>query len=338
MTVSTRSTMKSRMPLALVGVVGLAATGAAFGQAGGAGASGTPAAVAAAGTPALGATAPSIQSERSTLLKLSRRMSLKVDKARLEDVMKFIQEVTQAEIEVLWTSENTQGLERDREITLSVANQPALYVLEQVLDKAKSDFRENSWQMAAGGALQVGPKDLLNQYKRVEIYDINDLLFVIPTFSDVPQIDLNNVLQQASSGGGGGGQSPFTGAGNNNSPLNDQPTKDQRARPIIELLTQTIETNQWVDNGGEGGSIRFYNGTLIINAPDYMHRQIVGYPYWPSTTVRRLAGGGRYVTLSMDAGVARPLKITNFPVTATAGGGTTTGGGGQPAPTTPGRP
>lgn len=298
-------------------------------------------------TPTAPATQPapiaSVQPERATLLKLSRRMSLKVDKVRLEDVMKFIQEVTQAEIEVFWTSENTQGLEKDREITLSIANQPALYVLEQVLDKAKSDFRENSWQMGSGGTLQVGPKDLLNQYKRVEIYDINDLLFVIPTFSDVPQIDLNNVLQQASSGGGGGGgQSPFTGVGGaGTSPLADQPTKDQRARPIIDLLTQTIETNQWVDNGGEGGSIRYYNGTLIVNAPDYMHRQIVGYPYWPSTTVRRLAGGGRYVTLSMDAGVARPQRITNFPITATAGGGTT--GGGQPAPApapspTPGRP
>gem|GEM_PF-816818 len=268
----------------------------------------------------------------------SRIPSIDLNENRFEDAVKFLTQVTQLSFDPDWEALAGVGVEKDTLVTLKLTNATVKTVLDRLTQKVSRDqFARAGWAVNEG-VLVVSSDEALRRNRTLVIYNIQDLLFEIPNYPDVPQIDLNNVLQQASSGGGGGGQSPFTGAGNNNSPLNDQPTKDQRARPIIELLTQTIETNQWVDNGGEGGSIRFYNGTLIINAPDYMHRQIVGYPYWPSTTVRRLAGGGRYVTLSMDAGVARPLKITNFPVTATAGGGTTTGGGGQPAPTTPGRP
>lgn len=264
----------------------------------------------------------SIRPERSALQKMSRRMTLKADKTRLEDVLKFIQEFTKAEIDVYWTTDQVQGLEKDREITLNISNQPALYVLEQVLDRAKNGFSENTWQMSSSGQIEVGPKDILNKSKRLEIYDINDLLFVLPRYDDVPQIDLNNVLQQSQGGGGGGGQSPFTNVNTTNN-LN-LPTKEQRAREIIDLITQTVETTQWVDNGGEGGSVRYFNGTLLINAPDYMHRQINGYPYWPSTTSKKLADGRRYVTLNMDTGLGKVDRITNVPQTAAVPG--------QPAP------
>jgi hypothetical protein len=266
--------------------------------------------------------------ERATLNRMARRISLKVEKTRLEDVMRFIQESTQADMEILWTTDSQQGLDKDREITLNVANQPALYILEQVLDKAKTDFNENSWQMTPSGAIQVGPKDLLNKSKRLEIYDVQDLLFQIPNYPDVPQIDLNNVLQQ-SQGGGGGGQSPFTNV--NNTPA-QAPDREARLRAILDLLQQTIEPNQWVDNGGEGGTIRPFNGTLIINAPDYMHRQINGYAYWPATTTRRLASGKRYVGLSMDVATATPGTFATSPVPAVVPG---TGGGGAPTPPPP---
>ncbi|MGH2886963.1 MAG: hypothetical protein ACRDPA_30445, partial [Solirubrobacteraceae bacterium] len=211
----------------------------------------------------------------------------------------------------------------------------ALYILEAVLEKARNDFAENSLQMTAQGSIQIGPKDALNKYKRVVIYDINDLLLIIPRYTDVPQIDLNSVLQ--SNQGGGGGQSPFNNANNNNSPLDNQMVRDDRAKKIMDLITSLVEQPQWTDHGGEGASMHLFNGTLIINAPDYIHRQINGYPYWPSTTTRVASRGGkpaRYVTLNMDTGISTIRQIRNVPVTATVGGGGGggTGGGGPPGP------
>lgn len=48
--------------------------------------------------------------------------------------------------------------------------------------------------------------------------------------------------------------------------------------------------------GGNWATIRFYQGTLIINAPDFVHRQIGGYPY-PTAPIRTSRiPGRRYVT------------------------------------------
>jgi hypothetical protein len=163
----------------------------------------------------------------------------------------------------------------------------------------------------------------------VAIYDIHDLLMTIPRYTEVPAIDLNNVLQ--SNQGGGGGQSPFRDADNNKGPLDNQPELEERAKKIQDLITQLVEPSQWQDNGGEGASMHYFNGTLIVNAPDYIHRQINGYPYWPAGTKQIAAKGGhgRYVTLNLDPGSSTIDKVRQVPVTAvTGGGGTTSSGGG----------
>jgi hypothetical protein len=277
-----------------------------------------------------------VNPERATLLRLNRRITLKVEDTRLEDVVKFIQDVTQADIEPLWTTDNSSGtgLDKEKKITLNIQNQAALYVIEAVLEKARTDFAENSWQMTNTGSIQIGPKDLLNKTKRVAIYDINDLLMVIPRYADVPSIDLANVLQ--SNQGGGGGQNPFNNSNSQNNPLDTQPSREDRAKKIQDLLIQLVEPTQWQDNGGEGASMHYFNGTLIVNAADYIHRQLNGYSYWPSGTKQIASKGStrRYVTLNMDPSMGTIDKIRNVPVTAVTGGGG--GSGGAPGAGTPG--
>ncbi len=60
----------------------------------------------------------------------------------------------------------------------------------------------NTWQLTDYGSLQVGPRSRLNAFKRVEMYDINDLLLEIPDAPNAPEFDLNTVFQ--ATGGSGG--------------------------------------------------------------------------------------------------------------------------------------
>jgi hypothetical protein len=112
----------------------------------------------------------------------------------------------------------------------------------------------------------------------------------------------------------------------------------------MQIITQLVEPDQWVDNGGSGGTIRYYNGTLIVNAPDYMHRGIDGYPYWPSNaTTSSVANGRRYVSLTTDAGLARVIGFDQHAITAVVGGRLVSsapppGGGGSKAPAPPPAP
>lgn len=239
--------------------------------------------------------------QRDTILRLSRPVTLDLRDQRLQDVITFVQELTGADITPYYADDaNPDGLDPDQLVTLSVTNASALTLIERLLEKAVPAFGQpgdNTWQLTESGSLEIGPKERLNQRRRVELYDINDLLFVIPDFTDAPDFDLNSVLQS----GGGGGQSPFQDTGDD-SAFEDIRPAEERAQDIIDLITSLIETEQWLDNGGDAASIRYFQGSLIVNAPDYVHRGINGYPWWPTRyTTAATVRDRRYVTLNTDA-------------------------------------
>lgn len=256
---------------------------------------------------------------RDTLMKLTRPITVNVTDNRLEDVLNFVKDFSGAPLEPAWLEDaNPEGLDKDKLVTINVTNVSVLTMLERVLAlAADGDVNENSWQLSPTGECQLGPKARLNKSRRVEIYDINDLLMEIPDYAEVPLIDLQSVLQ--STQGGGGGRSPFQ---------NDQAQQDARtglraekANEIVDIITEIVEPDQWITTGGTGGSIRVFQGTLIVNAPDYMHRQLNGYQFWP----RRLtgfgsAGGRRYVSLGTDNGISTIDGIANQEVSAVVGG------------------
>ncbi len=306
--------------LTLALVAGLAIVPASLGQSSPSGAGATTGAGSAAPIRSTG------DARRDTLLRMTnKRMSLEVTEARLEDVLTFIKETTQADLEFVWQGDgDAAGLDKERKITLNVKNRSALSILETVLDKAKTDLGSaNTWQMTPHGSMQVGPKEALNQDRRLETYDINDLLSIIPTYADVPEIDLNSVLQQSQ--GGGGGQSPFREEGSQREPLR---SREDRAKDIMDIIIANVEPDQWADNGGDAATIRHYNGTLIVNAPDYVHRQVAGYPYWPSYTTRTASNGRRYLTLNADTGAAKIDGFGSEEASAVVGGRPVSSGGG----------
>lgn len=284
--------------------------------------------------------------KRDTLVRLTRPVTVDLVDKRLEDVIDYIRSSTDAELEPLWVDDkHTEGLDKETLVTVSVKNQTFLSLIERVLERSKSDLGgENSWQMSDSGAMQLGPKERLNAYKRIEVYDINDLITELPEYTEVPRIDLQQALQAAQGGGGGGGQSPFRETGNDDQQRRGR-ERQERANELITLLTGIVEPEQWVDSGGTGGSMRLFQGALLVNAPDYMHRGLNGYPYWPArSTDTSMANGRRYVTLNGDTGLAKVLGFGQQPVSAVVGGevirsnSPPPGGGGQTARPDPAKP
>jgi hypothetical protein len=267
--------------------------------------------------------------QRETLSRLMKRISVDFQDKRLDDVISFIRDYTGAEIEPMWTDERyTDGLDREAIVSLRVNNVSTLTLLERLMEQSRTDFGgENGWQMSSSGAIQIGPKSRLNRYKRIEIYDINDLIVEIPDYRDVPRIDLQQALQASQQGGGGGGQGPFTET-QAETAADRARNRQERATEVMELLRTLVEMEQWVENGGEGGSMRYWQGGIIVNAPDYMHRGINGYPYWPAEhTQARTVDGRRYVSLTGDTGISKVTGFGQAPVSAVVGGEVISSGG-----------
>lgn len=239
--------------------------------------------------------------QAETLGRMMKTVSVEYNQVPLESVMKNLVDVTGAPMDIGWRDDrNLNGLDKEALINFKAENQTALTILERALAQAQVDgtLGGNSWQLSEEGTLEVGTKEYLNRSRRIEIYDISDLLLVVRDYSDVPQFDLNSSLQAASSGGGGGGgQSPFSG-GNQNQNNQQGPTEQERADEVIRLVTELIEPDQWTANGGSAANIRYYKQQLIVTAPDYVHRQLAGYPFVPAASMRIEKGpdGKRIVT------------------------------------------
>jgi hypothetical protein len=220
--------------------------------------------------------------------RLWKPLTVDIKESSLASVMEFFTQATGVALDVMWIDgKNNVGLAKESQITLKADRVPAVTLLERILEKAASDAATssgtggNTWQLSEEGVLEVGPKERLNSRKRTEMYDINDLLVEIHDFNGAPTFDLSQTTQD----GAGSSQSPFQGGGNTG---NNQTGKslEERGQELIKIVTDTVESEQWQDNGGNGASIKFWRGSLIINAPEYVHRQIDGDGKGASTTLK----------------------------------------------------
>lgn len=220
--------------------------------------------------------------KRDLLMKLSKPITLDVEDQPIADLFQFLSDVTEAEIEPIYINDDisVDGIDPETEITIKVTEVPALIVLERLLQRAQRSEgtgQEYTWQFSEFDSIECGPKSELNRNQRVELYDVSDLLYLVPDFDNAPDFDLQSAVQ-AAGGGGGGGQSPFSSGSQDVDPVNVA----DRAQALEDLITTTVEPDQWAALGGDGGAITFYNRSFIITAPDYIHRQIAGYDFWPA--------------------------------------------------------
>jgi len=232
------------------------------------------------------------QLERATMIQLLKPVTVELTDQRLEDVITYLSGVTGADIQAHWMDDtHAIGLDPDQPINLKARNASALSIIERALEQAATSFGEPgsaTWQFTRYGSFEIGPKERLNAHRRVELYDINDLLMEIPDFAEAPTFDLNSVLQSSGGRGGGGGRSPFSGG--NQDDQRERIPRTELADNIINIITDIVETEQWELNGGDGATIRFYDGHLLVNGPDYVHRGLNGYSWWPKRLSLRAHG------------------------------------------------
>lgn len=237
-----------------------------------------------------------------TLVRLSEPITIDRLDNRVADVMDMIAERTGADLDVMYLDDrHDEGFEPGWTVTMTVGKLSALELIERIVTRANSELDPITafeWQLTEQGTMQVGPKARLNGTRRTVVYDIHDLLFEIPSFDNAPEFDLSSALQSGSSGGSTG--SPFTSTGGQDP---DRKSKDERAEELIELIQATIEPDQWEALGGTAARLSYIPEQLIVTAPDYIHRKIAGYRFWPRRLqVARLSEGRR----EMDILPARP--------------------------------
>lgn len=224
-------------------------------------------------TDAPAAAKPTISPRARALAALETPITLTFTDARLDHALAAIAKAAGLELDAMWTTDTAPGLDRDTTITRPTATKSARAWIESLLESATSSDASATdlptWQLTDDGRVQVGPRARLNTSRRLVIYPIRDLVHIRYDFTQAPEIDLQAALQQ----GQGSGGTLFNNT-TSEDPRLEAPTLDDRAEEILALIQDTIETDQWQEHGGTAAHAHTYRDTLIIVAPDYIHRQI----------------------------------------------------------------
>jgi len=228
--------------------------------------------------------------------RLHTNITVEFTDNRLEDVMTFIRDYAGVDLEPMWQTERQSGLDKDAEITLSVKDVSVLALVERVLERTSDEFDQSTWQFSRTGALEMGPKSRLNRKAYLKVYDINDLIFEIPDFPEIPTLDLDTILSQSQQGGGGGGGSIFE-----EEDVSDREglTREERIQRLEDLIVTSVEPEQWQRAAGDGATIQTYENNFLIRAPAYIHRKLIAPRFMRSTPTppqppdRRGSDGGQ---------------------------------------------
>jgi type II secretory pathway component GspD/PulD (secretin) len=218
--------------------------------------------------------ADSEENRRALAVLETKRIPVAFNDTPLSNIVGFLSQVTNLNVDVDWQSLETAGIDREAPITLNLTNVPVKTVLDRVIEKVSGSDPLNgaAWSIN-DGVLTIASREVINKNKVLVIYDIRDLLIEVPDYPNAPELDLQNVLQQAGQGGGGGGQSPFNDEDEDQEPGR---TLQERTDELINIITTNVDSQGWQENGGDVGFIQQLQGSLIITNTPANHRAVHG--------------------------------------------------------------
>ncbi len=218
----------------------------------------------------------------STLRMLNMRIPEVVFQDQpFESVMEWVQDFTQANVQVRWQILEDNGIERDKAITLKVKNLRLSQVMWMIMNEAGGTDVKLAYR-AAGNLIIFSTEEDLAKEMVVKVYDVSDLMVEVPRFDGESRLDPGQALQQqgqGGSGGGGGGGGLFGNSGGQNDEYGQNENNNGRQagmQELIDLITGTIEPDSWAANAGTG-TIQPFRNMLVVRNTLLVHQRLGGW-------------------------------------------------------------
>jgi len=222
--------------------------------------------------------APAVRGQRSNLvLWVLRKQVDSVDfqDATFEEVLDWVRDQGALNVVVQWRALAAEGISPDIMVTLKLENATVSDVLNEAMDQL-SEVGSLRYR-GVGNTLKISTKSDFERKLEVRVYDVTDILVLIPNFYGSPEMD----IQQQSSGSGqqSGSQQLFTGGRSSRDESEQRRTGLDESVPglgtIRNLIEDTIEPDTWDTYGGKS-HISPFNRSLVIRAPIEIHEMIAG--------------------------------------------------------------
>jgi len=193
-----------------------------------------------------------------------------VQEVPLDRVLEWISDFTSLNVVVRWQVLEDVGIERDQPITIQVHNLRLSQVLWLILCEAGGPDVRLAYRVDPG-LLIISSEEDLERDMLVRVYDVSDLLLQIPRFPGAPQID----LAQAHASGDRSAFARPGGGGREGEDRGGRARQDDIER-LIELITEVVEPDSWVRNGGRG-TIDGWGNLLVVRSSIRVQQALGGY-------------------------------------------------------------
>jgi len=190
-----------------------------------------------------------------------------------EQVIERLADAHRLNVTVNWNDLATANVERTIPIDLSLPNEIALKkALSEVLGQAGGGTVDLGFDVA-DGVITIATRRFLDQHTYGAVYDINDLLMEIPNFTDAPHTDLAEQMRQLRRETAIADRPWQYGDDDDDEPEYDS-DHHSRVREIVDLIQSSIAPESWRELGGSVGSIKEFNGQLVVTQNSAVHGQI----------------------------------------------------------------
>ena len=193
------------------------------------------------------------------------------------DALDFMRDVSGANITVNWKAVEATGVTRDSQVNMHLNNVKMRKALDMLLTEVSGG--DTLTYVVDQGVIEITTRELADKMLVTRVYPVDDLIMVIPDFTDAPAFNLEAAQNGGGSGGGQGGQAQaantlLAGGGTPTTP-EQMKTKAERAQELVDLIEAVVFPDIWKENGGTS-SVRFYNGMLVVTAPKTVQESIGG--------------------------------------------------------------
>ncbi len=181
-------------------------------------------------------------------------------------------QVTRIPLVIDWEAMRTAGVDPDTRIDINLHHIPAGTVLALLIKRISTEETPVMYEVTPW-YIEVLTKAQADKRVVMRTYDIRSLMMEIPNFRPDANFDLNEALSNTNETGSGSNRKLF---GDNQATVTVvRKTDKERGEEIAATIRETIEPDIWEElKPGAPGSIRYFQGRLIVRAPLYVHRQI----------------------------------------------------------------
>jgi len=187
-----------------------------------------------------------------------------------EEAIGYLRDISNLNMYVKWDSLEMVGIDRSKEINVTLNDVTFEKALEVVLEDAGGPTPLS--YVIDEGVIMISTEEDLSTRTFTRVYDIRDLIVRVPNF-EAPDMTISGT---GLSGGSGGGNAGGGGGWGNDSGGNENenvPTKAELIQDIITLVTDTITPGSWLPDGTVG-SIRELHGQLVITHTSESHKDL----------------------------------------------------------------